>query len=80
MNPLIEVMNLVALLIAPLVVTHVDDTALGVAVVAIAVVVLASMIWVSKSRKSELGEEIRRRQAAGAPVLTWASCVASSIV
>ena len=67
LNPLIKVMNLVALLIAPLVVTHVDDTALRVAVVAIAVVVLASMIWVSKSRKSELGEEIRQRQAAGAP-------------
>jgi hypothetical protein len=64
---LIKVMNLVALLIAPLVVTHVDDTPLRVAVVAIAVVVLASMIWVSKSRKSELGEEIRQRQAAGAP-------------
>jgi len=67
LNPLIKVMNLVALLIAPLVVTHVDDTAIRVAVVAIAVVVLASMIWVSKSRKSELGEEIRQRQAAGAP-------------
>jgi K(+)-stimulated pyrophosphate-energized sodium pump len=67
LNPLIKVMNLVALLIAPLVVTHTDDTALRVAVVAIAVVVLASMIWVSKSRKSELGEEIRQRQAAGAP-------------
>jgi K(+)-stimulated pyrophosphate-energized sodium pump len=62
LNPLIKVMNLVALLIAPLVVTHVDDTAIRVAVVAIAVVVLASMIWVSKSRKSELGQEIRQRE------------------
>jgi K(+)-stimulated pyrophosphate-energized sodium pump len=67
LNPLIKVMNLVALLIAPLVVTHVDDPAIRVAVVAIAVVVLASMIWVSKSRKSELGQEIRQREAAGAP-------------
>ena len=67
LNPLIKVMNLVALLIAPLVVTHVDDTAIRVAVVAIAVVVLASMIWVSKSRKSELGEEIEQRQAAERP-------------
>jgi K(+)-stimulated pyrophosphate-energized sodium pump len=67
LNPLIKVMNLVALLIAPLVVTHVDDSAIRVAVVAVALVVLASMIWVSKSRRSELGEEIKQRQAAGAP-------------
>ncbi len=67
LNPLIKVMNLVALLIAPIVVSHADDTALRVAVVAIAAVVLASMIWVSKSRKSELGDEIKQRDAAGAP-------------
>ena len=67
LNPLIKVMNLVALLIAPIVVSHSDDTAIRVAVVAIAVVVLASMIWVSKSRKSELGDEIKQRDVAGAP-------------
>jgi K(+)-stimulated pyrophosphate-energized sodium pump len=67
LNPLIKVMNLVALLIAPIVVTHSGDTALRVAVVLIAVAVLASMIWVSKSRKSELGAEIQQRDAAGAP-------------
>ena len=67
LNPLIKVMNLVALLIAPIVVTHADDTALRVAVVAVAAVVLASMIWVSKSRKSELGAEIKQMDAAGAP-------------
>jgi K(+)-stimulated pyrophosphate-energized sodium pump len=67
LNPLIKVMNLVALLIAPIVVSHADDTAIRVAVVAIAAVVLASMIWVSKSRKSELGDEIKQRDAAGAP-------------
>ena len=61
-------MNLVALLIAPIVVTRADDTAIRVAVVAVSAVVLATMIWVSKSRKSELGEEIREREAAGAPV------------
>ena len=33
LNPLIKVMNLVALLIAPLVVTHANDTALRIAVV-----------------------------------------------
>jgi hypothetical protein len=54
-------------LIAPIVVSHADDTALRVAVVAIAAVVLASMIWVSKSRKSELGDEIKQRDAAEAP-------------
>ena len=67
LNPLIKVMNLVALLIAPIVVTHSGDTALRVAVVVVAVAVLASMIWVSKSRKSELGAEIQQRDAAGAP-------------
>jgi len=66
LNPLIKVMNLVALLIAPIVVTHADDTAIRAAVVAIAVVVLASMIWVSKSRKSELESEIKQMDAAGA--------------
>jgi K(+)-stimulated pyrophosphate-energized sodium pump len=67
LNPLIKVMNLVALLIAPIVVTHADDTAIRVAVVAVAAVVLASMIWISKSRKSELGTEIKQMDAAGAP-------------
>src|SRR6185295_19384225 len=67
LNPLIKVMNLVALLIAPIVVTHADDTAIRVAVVAIAAVVLASMIWVSKSRKSELGTEIKQMDVAGTP-------------
>ena len=37
LNPLIKVMNLVALLIAPIVVAHADDTALRVAVVVVAV-------------------------------------------
>ena len=68
LNPLIKVMNLVALLIAPIVVARADDTAIRVAVVAVSVVVLATMIWISKSRKSELGEEIKEREAAGAPV------------
>jgi K(+)-stimulated pyrophosphate-energized sodium pump len=66
LNPLIKVMNLVALLIAPLVVAHADDAPIRVAVVTIAVVVLASMIWVSKSRKSELEAEIKQMDAAGA--------------
>jgi K(+)-stimulated pyrophosphate-energized sodium pump len=67
LNPLIKVMNLVALLIAPLVVSHADDTAIRVAVVAVAAVVLAAMIWVSKSRRSELESEIKQMDAAEAP-------------
>ena len=66
LNPLIKVMNLVALLTAPLVVAHADDSAIRVAVVAIAAVVLAAMIWVSKSRRSELETDIRRADTARA--------------
>ena len=54
LNPLIKVMNLVALLIAPLVVEHAKDTALRIAIGLAAAVVLAIAIWISKSRKSEL--------------------------
>ncbi|HEX6843629.1 MAG TPA: sodium-translocating pyrophosphatase [Actinomycetota bacterium] len=66
LNPMIKVMNLVALLIAPIVVSLAEDTAIRVAIVAVSVAVLAAMIYVSKSRKSELGEEIRAQQAAAA--------------
>jgi K(+)-stimulated pyrophosphate-energized sodium pump len=68
LNPLIKVMNLVALLIAPLVVSNADDSAIRVAVVAIAAVVLAAMIWVSKSRRSEL--DVERSQVDPAGVTT----------
>jgi K(+)-stimulated pyrophosphate-energized sodium pump len=64
LNPLIKVMNLVALLIAPLVVSHADDTALRVSICIVIAVVLAVAIWVSKSRESELREDIA---AANAP-------------
>jgi hypothetical protein len=50
-------MNLVALLIAPLVVEHAEDVAIRVGVVAVAGAVVAAMIWVSKARKSELDLE-----------------------
>ncbi|HXF36263.1 MAG TPA: sodium-translocating pyrophosphatase [Actinomycetota bacterium] len=53
LNPLIKVMNLVALLIAPLVVEFADDTAVRVAVAAAAAVVLAAAIWYSKSRRAQ---------------------------
>ena len=42
--------------------------AIRVAVVAVSAVILATIVWVSKSRKSELGDEIKERDAAGAPV------------
>jgi K(+)-stimulated pyrophosphate-energized sodium pump len=67
LNPLIKVMNLVALLIAPIVVAHQDDTGLRIVVVVVAVGVLAFAIWVSKSRKSELGAELKEADSA-APV------------
>jgi K(+)-stimulated pyrophosphate-energized sodium pump len=54
LNPLIKVMNLVALLFAPVIVEQTDNEVVRVVVVVIAVVVVASAIWVSKSRKSEL--------------------------
>ena len=57
LNPLIKVMNLVALLIAPLVVEHAEDVAIRAAVVAVAGVIVAAMIWMSKSRKSGLDLE-----------------------
>jgi K(+)-stimulated pyrophosphate-energized sodium pump len=53
LNPLIKVMNLVALLIAPLVVTLVDDVGVRVAVAVGALVILAGAIWYSKSQKAE---------------------------
>jgi K(+)-stimulated pyrophosphate-energized sodium pump len=64
LNPLIKVMNLVALLIAPLVVSNASKIGVRTAVVLVSVVVLGVMIYVSKSRKSELGDEIKRSEAA----------------
>ncbi len=58
LNPLIKVMNLVALLIAPVVVQHADDTALRVAVVVISSTILGVMIWVSKNRTSGLEDDL----------------------
>ncbi len=54
LNPLIKVMNLVSLLIAPLVVRFADDTAIRITVAALASLLLAFMIWYSKSRRVEL--------------------------
>jgi len=64
LNPLIKVMNLVALLIAPLVVTRAPDTALRIAIGALSVVILGAMIYVSKARRSHLDAEIRGQDSA----------------
>jgi K(+)-stimulated pyrophosphate-energized sodium pump len=64
LNPLIKVMNLVALLIAPIVVAHQDEVGLRVVVVVVAVAVLAFAIWFSKSRTSELGAELKQADSA----------------
>ena len=66
LNPLIKVMNLVALLIAPIVVSNADNTALRIAVAAVATVILGVMIYISKSRKSDLEDEIRQARGVGA--------------
>jgi len=54
LNPLIKVMNLVALLIAPLVFEFADETAARIAIGLVAAVILGASIYVSKARKSEL--------------------------
>ena len=54
LNPLIKVMNLVALLFAPVIVEQADNEVVRIVVVVIAVAVVAAAVWVSKSRKSEL--------------------------
>jgi K(+)-stimulated pyrophosphate-energized sodium pump len=58
LNPLIKVMNLVALLIAPLVVRYGraggGNTTIRIVIAVLAAVALGFMIWYSKSRKNEL--------------------------
>ncbi|HEX6206970.1 MAG TPA: sodium-translocating pyrophosphatase [Actinomycetota bacterium] len=51
LNPLIKVMNLVALLIAPLVVTMADDTVARIAIAASGAVILGLAIWHSKRQR-----------------------------
>jgi K(+)-stimulated pyrophosphate-energized sodium pump len=53
LNPLIKVMNLVALLSAPLVVTAADDTPLRITVAVAAAAVIAVAIWISKRQRAE---------------------------
>jgi K(+)-stimulated pyrophosphate-energized sodium pump len=53
LNPLIKVMNLVALLIAPLVVSFAEDLAVRIGVAAGALMILTGAIWYSKRLKAE---------------------------
>ena len=58
LNPLIKVMNLVALLIVPLVVTYGANATVRAVVAGLAALILGGAIWYSKSRKAiRLSEE-----------------------
>jgi hypothetical protein len=46
------------------VVSHQHDIGLRAVIVIVSVAVLGTMIYVSKSRKSELGDEIKKAEAA----------------
>jgi K(+)-stimulated pyrophosphate-energized sodium pump len=52
LNPMIKVMNLVALLIAPRVVSYADNIGARAAIAILAAVVLAAALWYSKSRRA----------------------------
>src|SRR5262245_11206204 len=54
LNPLIKVMNLVALLFAPVIVEQADNDWVRAIVVTVAVAIVAAAIWAAKARKSEL--------------------------
>jgi len=53
LNPLIKVMNLVALLMAPLVVDYAGDTPVRATVAIAGTIILAGAIWNSKRKKAE---------------------------
>jgi K(+)-stimulated pyrophosphate-energized sodium pump len=61
LNPMIKVMNLVALLIAPLVVEYSDKPVIRWVIVLVAVVILGSAIYSSKSRRSALDADIEQK-------------------
>ncbi|MEX2275196.1 MAG: sodium-translocating pyrophosphatase [Actinomycetota bacterium] len=53
LNPLIKVMNLVALLLAPVVVSTADNDAVRLTVAIVSTLIVGGMIWYSKSMKTE---------------------------
>jgi K(+)-stimulated pyrophosphate-energized sodium pump len=63
LNPMIKVMNLVALLIAPVIVEQAENTGTRIAVSIAAALVIAGAIWVSKRRRSELTVEAEPTKA-----------------
>jgi K(+)-stimulated pyrophosphate-energized sodium pump len=67
-NPLIKVMNLVSLLIAPTVVTYSDNTGLRVGVALGAVIIVIGAIVVSKRRSSGMGIEVPAATEVGGAV------------
>ncbi|HLB62593.1 MAG TPA: sodium/proton-translocating pyrophosphatase, partial [Actinomycetota bacterium] len=68
LNPMIKVMNLVALLIAPVIVEQADSTGVRIVVSVAAALVIAGAIWVSKHRRSELTVEETVPETEGATV------------
>ena len=68
LNPMIKVMNLVALLIAPVIVEQADNTGIRIGVSIATALVIAGAIWVSKRRRSELMVEPAEPTAEGASV------------
>jgi K(+)-stimulated pyrophosphate-energized sodium pump len=54
LNPMIKVINLVSLLIAPLIVAYTDDPGVRVAVALAGIAILGAAIWYSKSRRAEI--------------------------
>jgi K(+)-stimulated pyrophosphate-energized sodium pump len=57
-NPLMKVMNLVSLLIAPAIIQYSDNTAVRTVVALIAMTVIVSMVTVSKRRASAMHDEV----------------------
>jgi K(+)-stimulated pyrophosphate-energized sodium pump len=72
LNPLIKVMNLVALLIAPLVVRYASDEPVRAAVAIGSFAVVAGAIWVAKRRRAEEMVEEEPPSAEAAAVTTEA--------
>jgi K(+)-stimulated pyrophosphate-energized sodium pump len=54
LNPMIKVINLVSLLIAPLVVRYAHNNGARISIALVALIALAASVWYSKSRRSEL--------------------------
>ena len=67
LNPMIKVINLVPLLIAPLVVKYADDNVVRITIGMVALVILADSIWYAKSRRTELMVEAPEASSEPAP-------------